>query len=144
MECCWFDEKQCSLEAEVFRNIPLCETHIDLFQKRSYRDKTSTAIQSSNYHPIESFPGICYIVLLPTGYVKIGYSNNEKLFENRLKDLSRQYEAPVVLLAKLPGGFVQEAVLHREFEDDRIPGPGEVFRYSPLIAKFISNAKKQG
>ena len=144
MECCWFDEKQCSLEAEVFRNIPLCETHIDLFQKRSYRDKTSIAIQSSNYHPIESFPGTCYIVLLPTGYVKIGYSNNEKLFESRLKSLSRQYEAPVVLLAKLPGGFVQESVLHRKFEDDRIPGRGEVFQYSPQIAKFISNAKKQG
>ena len=132
------------MEAEVFRNIPLCETHIDLFQKRSYRDKTSVAVQSSKYHPIQSFPGTCYIVLLPTGYVKIGYSNNEKLFESRLKSLSRQYEAPVVLLAKLPGGFVQESVLHRKFEDDRIPGPGEVFQYSPQIAKFIANAKKQG
>jgi hypothetical protein len=103
------------------------------------RSRMALALQAVGYHSFDEFPGLCYIVLLPDGCVKIGYSNTEKLLKQRFQSLGRSYGAPVVPLAVLSGGFVREAVLHDQFDLYRVPGNGERFHYSPELAEFLSS-----
>ena len=137
MLCAWVsDGEQCSEPAETYRNIPLCPEH----QHEQVRRFGSTARQAARLHGLSSFPGFCYFALLPDSTIKIGYSNTEELLSKRFKDLSREYGAPVVKLAVIQGGFVAEAVMHENFKDDRLPGVGERFKYSPDMARFIAEA----
>lgn len=140
MFCSWVDygtEEQCGERAELFANLPLCAEHADVYRSRNV--SYSTISQCLNYYRLEDFPGLCYIVLLPDGSVKIGYSNTNELLDKRLKSLGREYGAPVIQLAVLPGGFVAEAFLHRKFAAYREPGKGERFRYSPEMAEFLAS-----
>ena len=57
-----------------------------------------------------------------------------------MDDLNREV-GPIVHLATVPGGFVQEAVLHEKFLADRVPGPGELYYYSPDIAEYVAGLK---
>lgn len=88
MFCSWVDygtEEQCGERAELFANLPLCAEHADVHRSRSV--SYSTISQCLNYYRLEDFPGLCYIVLLPDGSVKIGYSNTNELLDKRLKSL---------------------------------------------------------
>lgn len=141
MECCWFDnedEPRCGEEATLFGNLPLCDEHALTAKLRVRRSRMANALQAAQYHSFDAFPGFCYIILLPDGCIKIGYSNTEKLLDKRFKSLSRAYKAPVLPLVVIPGGFVAEAVLHDRFEVYRVPGDGERFYYSPEIAEYIA------
>ncbi|MBL3742836.1 T5orf172 domain [Mycobacteroides abscessus subsp. massiliense] len=95
--------------------------------------------QSLKYHSLDDFPGFCYFALLPDGCIKIGYSNTDDLVKSRMKSLSRQYQAPVIPLAVIKGGFVAEAHMHERFEAYRLPGDGERFTYSPEMAEYIAS-----
>lgn len=141
MECCFLVEDElCGGDAAKFMNVPLCETHQEHFRRFNNSVAQSEAARAANYHPLDSFPGFCYIVLLPSGLVKIGYSNTEKLLRNRLTDLRREY-GPLVVLATVKGGFVAEAVLHKRFSNYRVPGKGELFLYSYELAEYINEQK---
>lgn len=140
LTCSWLDDDsgpQCGGPAEVYKNLPLCEEHKLSLQKMLDKTKRSLALQAAPHHDLDDFPGLCYIVLLPDGFVKIGYSNTEKLLEKRFKSLTSDYGAPVVPLAVLKGGFVREAVLHELFDEHRVPGLGERFVYCAEIAHFL-------
>ncbi len=142
MGCCWIsseDESRCGGEATIFSNLPLCEVHVEALRRKTESNKRHNAIQASKHHPLDAFPGWCYLALLPDGFIKIGYCNTRQLLTRRMAVLRRQYNAPVVLLGALRGGFVAEAVLHKKFFDYRVDGPGERFRYSPEIAEFIDS-----
>ncbi|AVJ51355.1 hypothetical protein EA_SCOWL_1 [Mycobacterium phage Scowl] len=143
MKCCYITDLESGEtcgepEAESFMRVPVCVVHKDELRRSVDGRGRGNALTAAKYHPLESFPGFCYVVLLPDGFVKIGYSNTENLLHQRLKALSRSYEAPVIPLKILPGGFVTEAVLHNRFKSDRLPGPGERFRYSPAMAEFLA------
>ncbi len=142
MECCFIIEDElCGGEADKYMNVPLCETHQEKLRSFSNHVANSRAALAAKYHPLDSFPGFCYIVLLPSGLVKIGYSNTEKLLKKRMNDLRSQH-GPLVVLATLQGGFVAEAVLHRRFEAYRVPGRGELFLYSAELAEYINEVQR--
>lgn len=126
----------CGLPGELYSSFILCEEHQQTVRSRRDTVLHTLADQALKHHPRESFPGICYMVLVPGGNVKIGCSNTEDTYERRIKDLSREL-GPVVELLKMPGGFVYEAFLHKKFRQDRLPGTGELFRYSEDIAEFV-------
>ena len=127
----------CEAAGTPYYNFAVCDEHKASLEWL----KRATALQAASQHPLEAFPGVCYIALLPDGTVKIGYSNSDDLYHKRKQSLSREYGAPVVELLKMPGGFVAEAMLHDRFKELRIPGPGERFNYSPDIAEFIAERR---
>jgi hypothetical protein len=128
----------CGDVAVTYMNhLHLCETHIISTRLLFGSTVRTAALQSAKIHPLDSFPGLCYIALLPDGSVKIGYSNTEQTLARRFKQLSWQYKAPVLPLAAIKGGFVAEAVLHDRFAAYRIPGIGERFYYSSELAEYI-------
>lgn len=136
MYCSWVytgSEQTCGEPAEIYSNLPMCETHQVEYSNRV----GNTARQAAKQHPLGSFPGLCYFVLLPDGSVKIGYSNTEELLKKRLQSLKREL-GPIIKLAAIPGGFVAEAVMHDRFKKYRIPGRGERFTYSAEMAEFLS------
>lgn len=138
--CSWTHKESgtpCGKEATVYSNIPLCVEHIESLRGYFGTRSRTAALQAAKHHSLSEFPGLCYIVLLPDGNVKIGYSNTDDLLAERFKALGREYEAPVVKLAVIPGGFVAEAVLHDRFKEYRLPGLGERFSYSAELAEFI-------
>lgn len=140
LTCCWFEaDSPCGESAEIYRNFPVCELHKLSFGKMISLARRSLALQAAPHHSIDDFPGLCYVTLLPDGFVKIGYSNTQKLLDERLKSLGREYKAPVIPLAVLSGGFVREAVLHEMFDEYRIPGSGERFQYSPAMAEYLTS-----
>lgn len=129
------EDFQCGKPAERSWGLYLCGEHLS--EVREYR--VGVMAQSAKTVGVDKFPGFCYMVLLPDGSVKVGYSNTEELLEKRLKSLNRGQDAPVVKLAVFPGGFVAESLLHRRFREYRLPGSGERFRYSPEMAEFIND-----
>lgn len=134
-------ESPCGDHASKYANFYLCDEHIESMRSLMASRGRTAALQAAKQHELSAFPGICYIVLLPDGAVKIGYSNTDELLKKRITTLSREYKAPVVTLAKVPGGFVAEAVLHDKFQEYRLPGKGERFTYSPEIAKYIASVR---
>lgn len=141
MKCSWTEHdsyESCDEDASLYRNLPLCEDHLETHKSHLVDQVGATARQSADYHELSSFPGKCYFVLLPDGNVKIGYSNTDELLAKRMGALARVYHAPVIPLCVIDGGFVAEAVMHHRFREDRLPGNGERFRYSPAMAEFIA------
>lgn len=141
MKCAYVaEDNPCGAEATVLWNFPVCKDHRDVVLNP--RKLSSALSQSAKINPLSSFPGFCYIVLLPDGFMKIGYSNTEKLLKTRLTTLKRECGAPVIELAVIPGGFVAEHLIHEKFSELREAGNGERFRYSPELATFIADAKE--
>ncbi|MFJ1976194.1 GIY-YIG nuclease family protein [Streptomyces albogriseolus] len=140
--CCWTkDDAVCGASAEVRYSLPLCDEHLSGF----YRGRTYTIRQSAAIHGVESFPGYCYVVLLPDETVKIGYSNTEETLKKRFRDLKREAEKDgpgFDVLAVMTGGCAMEAVLHYRFEKSRIPGLGERFEFSGEIQDFLATAPR--
>ncbi|QGJ88486.1 hypothetical protein SEA_KANELY_1 [Mycobacterium phage Kanely] len=146
MKCCYISDRETEElcgepEAEVYCNLPLCGVHKDAVRLMYDSKARANPLLASKYHDLSAFPGICYIALLPDGFVKIGFSNTDELFSKRMRSLSSDYGAPVIPLITLPGGFVAEAVLHDRFKNDRQSGNGERFRYSPEMAEYIAHEK---
>lgn len=131
-------EDPCGAEATLYSNFFLCPEHQDVQRGKMGSGLRRVANQSLGYHSPEDFPGICYMVLVPGGLVKIGYSNTEERYAKRLKELTNKL-GPVVEILKMPGGFVLEAHLHSKFKDESVPGPGELFTYSERIAKYVKH-----
>ena len=79
-------------------------------------------------------PGWVYVVLLATGYVKIGWSGNPL---GRWAGLAGEYGGTVVPLALLPGDGRLETHLQFRFAEFRLPrkgrrdGDGELFHPDP-------------
>lgn len=140
MECAYvIDDESCGEHADLYHNLPLCDVHRSLLESQiGYRGRMA-ALSAAKAHPVETFPGICYLAILPTGNVKIGFTANEETLKKRFRNLAKQYGAPLVPLMTLPGGHVQEAVLHARFSKYRVSGPGEQFYYSPEIAEFVAD-----
>jgi hypothetical protein len=120
-QCVWRSHSTglpCGGAGSFFHNLVLCDIHkIALSHKISAEPR-----RAATYHRLDVFPGICYVVLLANGYVKVGYSNNRALLKNRMETLN-----PVFVIDELPGGFVTEYVLHYEMSEYRVPGVGEIF-----------------
>lgn len=134
-QCSWVSvgTRPCDESASLWHNLVLCDEHkVQLTSKL-----TGTIRGAAKHHPINAFPGVCYAILTPSGYVKIGYSNKEYLFKKRIRNLDSQHEGRVALLAKLPGGFVAEALLHYQLARHRLPGSGELFYPHPDVAAAI-------
>lgn len=146
MTCVWYDydsKTYCGNEdSQVHNHVELCAEHKEVQRVKWESKGRGNILRSLDYHPLDAFPGFCYIALMPDGLIKIGYSNTDELYGKRLVSLSRQAGAPVIELAKIPGGFVAETYLHEKFRAYRVPGPGERFTYSPEIAEYISSTKK--
>lgn len=144
ISCSWTDfdaDEMCGEDAHIHWCIPLCDEHIkDYEQSVAYRVERAFN-PAIRHHGLGSFPGFCYFVLLPDGAVKIGCSSTKVLLERRFRDISRDAKGPIVELLVIPGGYVAEAVMHGRFREDRLPGTGERFRYSPAIAQFIEDTK---
>lgn len=144
MACTWYDSSSdapCGAESKITSNLNLCPDHREVIRSKWESKGKTEILRTLNYHPLEAFPGVCYIALMPDGLVKIGYSSTDKLYEKRIKALSRQSGAPVIELATVRGGFVAEAFLHDKFQEFRVEGPGERFTYSPEIAQYLASVK---
>lgn len=85
----------------------------------------------------EHSTGVTYIIKLPNGLVKIGFTT--ALF-NRLTRLSTIHGAKVVPLAVLTGGFTQEQCLHHRFKDYRQWVTGEMFNPADELMSFVAEA----
>lgn len=148
MNCSWIEDRdnpsQCQREGEVWSSFAVCEEHKNSYRHKLLSQSRGTAIQSSKVLGVSSFPGLCYVALLPTGAVKIGYSNTEKLLNTRMTSLRREFEGPIVTLKVIEGGFVAEACLHQRFNHLRLPGPGELFSYGREIAEFVEDPSDLG
>ncbi|MEW2497145.1 GIY-YIG nuclease family protein [Streptomyces nodosus] len=111
-----------------------------------YSVQTAQLRKSAEYLGTETFPGYCYVVLLPDETVKIGYSNTSETLQQRMKRLKRESEKDhgpgFEVLAVLPGGCAMEAVLHHRFYKSRIMGRGERFEFSDEIQDFLAAAPR--
>jgi hypothetical protein len=72
-------------------------------------------------------------------FIKIGCSNNPTL---RVKALSNEYDKPMTLLATMPGGLLEEEMMHNRFAHARVPrtahaAPPEWFFPTKDLAAFI-------
>lgn len=142
--CAWVeDDQDCLRVAEgVQRNIPLCDDHRAVDERRRAKARITGARQGFKLKspvPLDEYPGICYVILLPNANVKIGFSWNQVNLDRRFYDLSKEHEGTVIPLTKLPGGWVTESLLHDVFAEERLPGEEE-FRYSARIAQFVADA----
>ncbi len=148
MKCTWITDKDnpshCNQDASVWNNFAVCEEHLESLRYKLESMKRGTAVQTGKFHGVNKFPGLCYTALLPSGKIKIGYVNDNQRLKARVTDLSREHGGAVVLLKVIDGGFVAEASLHTRFQEDRMPGPGELFSYSPRIAQFIEDDSDLG
>ena|SRR5690606_3461051 len=140
--CSWVDKDTLAIcgnrDASVYGNQYLCNRHTEDVRDYRYYLKRANALQAAKVIPYDQFPGYCYVILLPDDLVKIGYSSSEDGLNDRLRKHRKSY-GEATLLARLPGGFVAEAVLHDRFKHDRLPGVGEVFTYSEAIREFINS-----
>lgn len=132
------EEQVCGDLGEIYYGHVMCPKHKEQFEGFINHCKRSTALQSSKHHSLLAFPGICYIVLLPSGLVKVGYSNTPKLLKTRYTTLRRDHGGDLIVLREFPGGFVTEAVLHDHLKHLRIPGTGELFRYGVEVAELVN------
>lgn len=140
LHCCWLDDEgdSCGEEASPFRRLPLCADHVEAERARRRGGVQGLVTTALRYHELSDYPGACYFALLPDGAVKIGFSHTHDLVGHRMKALSRQYEAPVIPLRTIPGGFVAEAAMHRRFDHLRLPGNGERFELRDELAEFLA------
>lgn len=74
-----------------------------------------------------------YFVQLPSGAIKIGFSNNPKA---RFQQLKGHYRSPVALLTILDGDMAKERELHARFRHLRF-GKTEQFKPAPELFDFI-------
>lgn len=74
-----------------------------------------------------------YFAQLPTGSIKIGFSDD---VETRLADLERHYGVPLSLLHTEPGGRTEEREWHDRFAHARF-GRTEQFRPVPELMEVI-------
>lgn len=138
MKCAFVTEGQpCDADAKLSYDFFICDEHRPMYYISRKEPLRSVAAGAMRYHSFEDYPGHCYMVLVPDGTVKIGFSNTEELLRNRLARLKKEL-GPIVTLLELPGGFVTEAYLHDLFADDRLTTGVERFRYSEEMAEFIS------
>jgi hypothetical protein len=99
-------------------------------------------------------PGFTYVIQLPDGLIKIGCSGDrvgnhgKPLLSNRWKAISGEFKQShpdsymIRPIAVLEGGISQEALLHEQWEHQRINDMyGERFNSDP---ELISWAKEQG
>lgn len=84
----------------------------------------------------EHSPGVTYICLVPSGYIKIGYSES---LAHRLISVSKDHGGRVTVLAILPGGFTREQCLHSRFSNLRLPVTGELFEPTPELLSFAAS-----
>lgn len=154
MECCWLNtgNSTCGAPAGRWGNFFLCPEHQEAHRQRMIQNAGGTARQSAQYHDLSAFPGFCYFAALPFDrsrkgldafVVKIGYSNTRELVDERMKSLTRQYDALVKPMLIIPGGFVAEAVMHDRFRESRLPGAGERFTLLPDIAQYLLSRQAQ-
>lgn len=62
-------------------------------------------------------PGFTYFLMMPDGLVKIGYAT--KLYK-RLRNLHRESNGRLTVLAVVEGGFSMESLMHNKFKDLRL------------------------
>lgn len=126
------------------QSIPVCNEHrweLNV-QHPSVRPPVIESVHK--HYPWEQFPGLCYIALLPDGFIKIWYSATHDLFKKRMQGLSRDYGASVIPLALLNGGPFREAVLHKKFQHLRARVSGEKFSHGPEIAELLQTENSEG
>lgn len=115
-------------EEIIFFNINLCLNHkAVVFHELKYtlftKEIAKLYLENKLHNHSEGF---CYIVELPTGNIKIGYSSREDLLYSRFTSLHRENQDPsrpsrrLKILAILEGGVTLEAVLHEKFNHLRL------------------------
>ena len=80
-----------------------------------------------------------YFIAGPDNSVKIGKADDPVA---RLQTLQASMPWPLVLLATIPGGYVEETILHRHFAGSRLAG-GEWFARTPALDAFIIKAQQE-
>lgn len=140
MECSWItdDTKCASAGAAAHWPIALCEEHRLEFDHRLSLAKGTASRQSARVLGSDSYPGLCYIVLLGNGLVKIGYSNTDLTLNHRLNKLRKETGSCEVLRV-LTGGFISEACLHDRFSKHRVWSEQECFQPDPEILAFAAS-----
>jgi hypothetical protein len=122
------------------------------YDTKRYRNTTVRRISEAG--DFTHTPGFTYVIQLPDGLVKIGYSGDrvgnhgKPLLANRWKAISAEFKQShptdymIRPLAVLEGGISQEALLHEKWEHLRIDDMyGERFKEDP---ELISWARGQG
>lgn len=95
------------------------------------------------WHGLDEYPGFCYFLKLPTGHVKIGFTHTRMLVKGRAAGLSVDYGGTVTELLVLKGGWVAEAYYHDMFQELRVDGKGERFRYEQPLIDFIEENQSE-
>jgi|SRR5882672_8196478 len=144
MICRYYENKEgilCGEPAEIKYHVPVCPDHsIAIFLHRSFNANGKihelVALNPSIIHA----PGQTYIIGLPNGRVKIGFTAGETMgLLKRYQDISRENRQKVNPLATIKGGWTMESLLHYRFNDSRVAGKGEQFTYSGELFEFISS-----
>lgn len=148
LPCAWVeDSNQCSELSELRNeNIPLCKIHkstlSNYYTRRASRHIASLYNQG---HLTKHSKGHTYIILLPNGNIKIGYSAvPEHGLYDRWRNISREYGHHVKVISVIEGGRTMEALLHVKFDHLRVLDQlGEQFSPSAeLIAFAIAQGTK--
>ena len=90
-------------------------------------------------------PGATYILRLPNGNIKIGYTRGDgglaRALQSRWSSLSRDFGGRVYPLAVVRGGVTMEMFLHWKFDEFRLVGlPKEQFQASGDLELFAMTA----
>ncbi len=84
--------------------------------------------------------GLTYIVALPNGNLKIGFSRDTRTLSNRLSVFADEFNGRIDVLAVLEAGMTMESYLHYRFMDYRIPYlTREQFHDVPEIREFAED-----
>lgn len=136
--CAWMPDDEtgepCGEPAKFRSNLPLCPLHgAEMTARRLRHTGGFLSRHFGECLSVVHSPGWAYLVLLSSGFVKIGYSTN---LASRLGDLHVQSGGRVQPLAAVAGGASMEAVLQHRFWSLHVVGPGERFHPSPELLAF--------
>lgn len=103
------------------------------------------AVEYANDPSLPHSPGATYILRLPNGNIKIGYTRGGRgmaqALQSRWSSLSRDFGGRVYPLAVVRGGVTMELFLHWKFDEYRLVGlPREQFEASDDLSLFAMTA----
>ncbi|MEU1894382.1 hypothetical protein [Streptomyces pristinaespiralis] len=142
-ELCGKEARKGRATGPVRAQTPMCEEHAAVTYNHNARIYRTELLESMNAAGLDTnLPGWAYIIWLPNGRIKIGWSGGDDLLVYRWKMISKDwrrkgYADPVRPIAILPGGAGKEGELHERFHEFRVETEyGEQFRTEPELIAY--------
>jgi hypothetical protein len=136
--CVFIDDgTTCGADAAIYQGLSVCDRHLAILAiRRRGGIDGRIAEYFATFPDAEHVPGWTYVLLLPNGRVKLGYTSNDLL--GRFQEAHRKRGSRVIVLAVAPGGWTRESLLHWRFREHRVDELGEQFQLAPEIAQLAA------